>query len=382
MDLSDQTQNSNLRYLRKQFHIPVKLQFPSHQLIFFLFLMMSIFVGDIFSQALNIPTQKAGLSIGNSKEFNGLRLNFRDKNVEQINGVNLTLWKSNQNKDAVVNGLSFGVVPMAGYLRGINLGIVGIGAEYEVRGITIGLLGAGSGDRLCGLGIGGLGLGSGGDMRGIFLGGLGVGSGADMTGIMLGGLGAGAGGNMTGLVFGGLGAGAGGDMTGISIGGLGAGAGGNISGISIALLGAGSGENISGISLAGLGAGAGRNMTGIVIAGLGAGCGEKLTGIAVGGLGAGAPLIEGLAIGGFAAGGYEVQGATVALGWTKINDNGYLKGFAFSAFNQIKGDLSGVSLGIVNYARHVNGIQFGIINYIKDNPAPFKILPLVNAHFD
>jgi hypothetical protein len=77
------------------------------------------------SQALNIPTQTAGISIGNSKLFNGLRFNFRDRNVEKINGVNITLWQSKQNKDARVNGISLGVLPTAGYLRGINLGIIG-----------------------------------------------------------------------------------------------------------------------------------------------------------------------------------------------------------------------------------------------------------------
>jgi hypothetical protein len=373
-----------LRPLRSNIFISSLKSNPSVVIGLFIvtFAMTSLIPSDGISQALNFPTNKAGISIGNSKLFNGLRINFRDRNVDQINGLNITLWQSKQNKDAQVNGISLGILPTAGYLRGINLGVIGIAGEYEVRGLTLGILGAGSGDNLCGLGVGGLGLGAAGEVRGIFLGGLGVGSGSNITGIALGGLGSGAGGNITGVILGGLGAGSGGDITGLAIGGLGAGASGSLNGISLAILGAGAGENITGISLAGLGTGAGRNITGLVFGGLGAGAGEKLTGIAIGGLGAGAPIIEGVAIGGFGSGGSEVQGATLAIGWVKISDGGYLKGFSAAAFNQVKGIQSGISVGIFNYARHLNGIQIGVLNYVKDNPTPFKILPILNAHFD
>ena len=76
---------------------------------------------DGISQALNFPTKTAGISIGNSKLFNGLRINFRDRNVDQINGLNITLWQSKQNRDAQVNGISLGILPTAGYLRGTRV---------------------------------------------------------------------------------------------------------------------------------------------------------------------------------------------------------------------------------------------------------------------
>ena len=322
---------------------------------------------NLSAQSLNIPSKHYGLSIGNSKEFTGVRFNFRDNHVKEINGLNFTLWKAGkQNTDAVVNGISLGIIPSAGYLKGIQLGIVGVAAEYEVKGISVGLLGAGSGKDLSGIGIGGLGIGSGGSLRGIFIGGLGAGAGGDVEGIVFGGLGAGAGGNMTGISIGVLGAGAGGDLNGIVVGGL----------------GAGTGASASGILIGGLGVGTGEDMTGIVFGGLGAGCGRELNGIAIGGLGVGASIVRGLVFGGFGTGGQDVQGVLLSGFWNQISREGSLTGLSASAFNLIKGNQTGLSLGIVNYAWHLNGFQIGLINYVKDNPKFLRLLPIINAHLD
>jgi hypothetical protein len=43
-------------------------------------------------KSLNFPTKKYGISIGNSYEFTGIRVNFADKNVKTINGLNVTFW--------------------------------------------------------------------------------------------------------------------------------------------------------------------------------------------------------------------------------------------------------------------------------------------------
>jgi hypothetical protein len=307
--------------------------------------------GFLHAQSLDIPTSKYGISFGNSKNFDGLRLNFQDKEVEKINGINFTIWKAKSNDDAVVNGISLGLVmPGAGYLSGIQIGGVGVSAKKEIKGITFGLLGAGAGESISGISIGGLGIGSGGDM----------------SGIAIGGFGAGCGGNLTGIAIGGFGAGCGGNITGIALGGFGAGAGGNITGLTFGIFGAGCGGN----------------MTGINIGGFGVGCGGELKGITIGGLGAGAPIVKGLTIAGIAAGGQEVKGITIALGMIKVGNEGNLKGFSASAFNQIKGKQTGVSLGIVNYARQLNGFQFGLINYVRDNPKYLRILPILNFHFD
>ncbi len=123
-------------------------------------------------------------------------------------------------------------------------------------------------------------------------------------------------------------------------------------------------------------------MTGIVIGGLGAGCGGEFKGIAIGGLGVGAPVIRGLVVGGFGTGGQEVHGILLSGIWNKISNEGTLNGFSMAAFNQIKGNQSGISLGIVNYAWHLNGFQIGLINYVKDNPKFLRLLPIINAHLD
>jgi hypothetical protein len=45
------------------------------------------------NKALNIPFRRFGISIVNSKEFNGIRFNVRENEVRLINRLNLTLWK-------------------------------------------------------------------------------------------------------------------------------------------------------------------------------------------------------------------------------------------------------------------------------------------------
>jgi hypothetical protein len=319
----------------------------------------------VYSQALNFPAKTYGISIGNSKIFNGLRINFRDRYVDRINGINLTVWNSGNNKKAIVNGFSLGGLPEAGILRGIQIGIVGAAAESEMRGFSFGLLGVGSGGKVSGVGIGGLGVGANELLKGIFIGGLGAGSGGEIKGIAIGLMGAGAGSDITGITLGGLGAGGGGNVRGITIGGLGAGASGNVTGIIIG----------------GLGAGAGENVQGITIGGVGAGCGKELQGIAFGGIGVGAPVVRGVALSVFAAGGDHLHGIMLAGGWVRVSDGGSSRGITCAAFNQIKGEQNGLSVGIVNYTRSIKGLQIGLINIVRENRRFLRILPLMNFHF-
>lgn len=315
------------------------------------FFLMVLHSPGLRAQSLDLAINNYGISLGNSRQFNGLRINFRDRHVERVNGINLTLWRAKENKQAKINGLSLGLIgPDAGSLRGVSIGGLGVAADRELTGISLGVLGAGSG--------------------------------GEISGITLGGLGAGAGSSITGIVIGGLGAGSGGHISGVAIGGLGVGAQGNLSGLMIGLLGAGAGMNAKGVVIGGLGAGAGGNMTGIHIGGIGIGCGNELQGITIGGVGAGAPVIKGLTIAGLGVGAQHIYGVTLAGGMIKIDDEGNMTGFSASAFNQIKGTQTGLSLGILNYARHLNGVQIGLINYVRDNPKILRILPLLNFHFD
>ena len=288
----------------------------------------------LHGQGVGLPSKYWGIGFGNLREFSGLRFNFRDSGIREINGINITLWQPKKdNSQAVVTGLSLGLMPGGGTMRGVQIGVLGVAAERDVRGIAIGLLG--------------------------------VGCGGDMVGVNIGGLGAGAGGSVRGLNVGLLGVGAGENLEGINIGGLGGGAGGDVKGLNVGLLGMG----------------AGKRLMGLTVAGLGAGAGEILKGITICGLGAGAPTIRGVTIAGLGVGGVDVKGVTLAFGMIKIEDDGKLSGFSASACNYVKGTQEGISIGIFNYAFRLRGIQIGLINVVRDNPKPLRVLPVFNANF-
>src|SRR5688572_16118292 len=184
-----------------------------------------VFPAVAAAQSLDLTINNTGLSIGDSRFVRGVRLNFRDRNLERVDGINATIWFPFD--DA-----------RGGAVRGLALGVPLTGAR-SISGAGIGILGVGAEDEFTGLGIGGFGVGAGGDVRGIVIGGFGVGAGGSVTGLTIGGFGAGSGGTVKGITIGGFGAGAGGDITGLQIGGFGVGAGGNVTGISIGGFGAG-----------------------------------------------------------------------------------------------------------------------------------------------
>jgi hypothetical protein len=186
------------------------------------------------ARALTVPSRTWGICFGNSPSFTGLRFNFIDRNIQTINGINLTLWKPpDKLVTGTVNGFSLGLIPYANHLNGVQIGLLGAGAKENITGITIGLIGAGSGRDMKGINIGGLGVGAGQNLIGLNIGLLGVGAGENVTGITIAGLGAGAGEKLTGLTICGLAVGAP-MIKGITIAGFGLG-GKSISGLSIAL---------------------------------------------------------------------------------------------------------------------------------------------------
>ena len=79
-------------------------------------------------------------------------------------------------------------------------------------------------------------------------------------------------------------------------------------------------------------------------------------------------------------------------GCDKIERNGRVKGLTASAFNHIKGEQYGLSLGLVNYAWELHGVQIGLLNYARDlhgwqigllnyadnNPGWARLFPLFN----
>lgn len=343
-----------------------------------------ISITPAWSQGVGIPSKKGGIGFGNLPHFTGIRLNFIDRNVEKITGVNVTVWnvKNSDEQTGIMRGIAVGL-PMA------------MGVETQ-NGISVGVFGVGAKKNLSGINIGGLGVGAGGSVSGLNIGGLGIGAGENLRGINLALLGVGSGGKVSGFNFGGLGVGAGGDLSGINIGGLGVGSGGNLSGVNIGGIGVGSGGNVTGLNIAAVGLGAGGRMRGLNIAGIGLGSGESLEGISIACVAAGSPAVTGLAIAPV-VGGLKVKGIIIAPAWMRVGgdkpkkkdvaDSSYVAnvqegeftGISVSAFNRVLGTQKGVSLGVVNYTKRIRGVQFGLINIVRENPRGLRVLPVFNT---
>jgi hypothetical protein len=357
--------------------------------------------------SLDIGPGQAGLSIGNSPVWDGIRLNFADHGIERIRGVNFTVWRANGDGpgEGSIEGLGLGLWgPKAESLRGAHFGIaevvgsdevvgfgasiVGVGAgttslfggrdfgRGELRGIFLGGLGLGAGSDITGIGIGGLGMGAGGDISGVAVGGLGMGVGENLSGIAVGGLGMGIGENMSGLAIGGIGAGIGGHARGALVGGLGAGVGESFQGIGVGGIGLGIGGNADGLLLSGIGNGVGESFRGIAIAGIGMGVGKDFTGLGIGGIGLGAgERLTGIAIGGVGVGATETRALTAGLLMTRGE---VMRGVTASAYNKWDFRMEGLSIGLLNITHELKGVQLGLLNIAYDNPGWRRILPLVN----
>ena len=113
------------------------------------------------AQGLNLTINDVGLAIGDVPRVTGIRLNFRDRNLDRVSGINATIWTPYEPMRGTVNGLALGL-PMTGAARieGVTIGLFGAGADNELRGLAIGGIGVGSGGRLEGIMIGGIGAGT------------------------------------------------------------------------------------------------------------------------------------------------------------------------------------------------------------------------------
>jgi hypothetical protein len=300
------------------------------------------------------------ISIGNYSSVNGLRLNFRDTDVGRVNGMNVTVWSPFDGAGETVKGIALGL-PLTGAkeIDGLATGIFGVGGD-RIRGITLAPVGAGAGGEISGIALAGIGLGAGGNLTGLVVGGVGAGAGGEMKGIIIGGVGAGGGGNVTGLLGGGVGAGVGGNVHGVVFGGVGSGVGGSVHGIAIG----------------GLGTGAGGDVVGLAIAGLGIGAGGSIRGIAISGIGLGAPRLEGGFVA-LAAGARDARGVVLAPVLFRIERGGTFSGVSASAVNYIRGSQAGLTIGLFNYTRSLDGVQIGVINIVSDAKS-HQVMPLVN----
>ena len=84
------------------------------------------------TESLDLAVRGWGLSLGNSRNTNGLRINLIDHDVERVTGVNLTLWKARRNPDALIRGVGVGQDLHTGFA----LSVGGAGVGNDARGVV------------------------------------------------------------------------------------------------------------------------------------------------------------------------------------------------------------------------------------------------------
>lgn len=310
----------------------------------------------------------------------GLRLNFRDRDLDQVTGINITVWSPVRPTTGTVNGLALGVLATgAAYLNGITLAPLAFNASTHVQGLAASTF-FGVGGEVKGIVVSGLGGGIGEGLTGAAVTAGGIGVGGDVDGIVIAGLGGGIRGNLRGLAGAGIGFGISGSGQGILMTGLGAAVAGSMTGISVAGIGFGGGGSMRGITIAGMGAGIGGNTAGITVATLGAGIGGTASGLTVSALGVAAVHLRTAAVATtvFSSDAKAVVIAPLMFRTLKRNGlDGDATGLFVSTINSVGGMQHGVSIGVINYARALGGLQLGVLNIVADGKGP-KVLPIAN----
>ncbi len=355
-----------------------------------LWLCILIAPASLFAQK-SFPARHWGIGVGNHAVYTGLRFNSVDRNTELIRGINITMWppRSFAEHTGSFYGLGLGLpVAMGPENRyGISLGLLATGAVERMAGIQVGGLATGANEAY-GVNIGGLAVAGGETLAGLNIGGLATGAGSKLYGVTVGGLAVGAGEDMAGINFGGFVAVAGHNVSGISIAGLIMAAGRQANGLNVGGLAVGAGTSLWGINMAGLVVGAAEDAYGLNLGGLALGAGRQLAGVNIAGLGVAAPQINGLTVGG-AVGAIHINGVVVAplFVWVTSHeladitrDCPAFTGLAISPVTFIDGQMTGVAIGLFNYAKKLRGVQIGLLNYNGSNRPGLRWLPLFNAH--
>jgi hypothetical protein len=267
--------------------------------------------------ALTLGAGGVGLTLGNSRTATGIRINLVDHQVERVTGLNLTLWKPRKNPDLVVTGIA--------------AGLVGPRAK-----------------RIDGIALGGVGVLAAEQLNGISAGGLIVLSRNEINGIAAGGLAAVAAQRLRGVAMGGL----------FAVGDHG------IDGVATAGLATLSEGDVHGITAAGVGTIEEGRFTGINLAGIATFTDGEMRGVNAAGVGA---VVRG-----------RLQGIGLAAGTVHVTD---LDGVAVSAWNNVRGEQRGLTIGLFNYARTLHGLQLGLLNYVRSNPKGLRLLPVFNTGF-
>ncbi|MGB1048441.1 MAG: hypothetical protein ACPG3U_02010 [Rhodothermales bacterium] len=108
--------------------------------------LLLVLPSKVGAQSLDLTVNNVGLSIGDSEEVTGVRLNFRDRNLRRVTGLNATIWTPHNEHGGDVTGIALGLPATGGdNISGIAFGILGVGANETMTGIAFGGLGVGAG---------------------------------------------------------------------------------------------------------------------------------------------------------------------------------------------------------------------------------------------
>jgi hypothetical protein len=182
-------------------------------------------------------------------------------------------------------------------------------------------------------------------LDGVALGGLAIVAGDRLTGVGLGGLAVVSGGVMQGAHLGGLAVVSERGMRGAQLGGIAVVSEGSIQGVQLGGLAVVSEGSIRGVQVAGIALSGGDVVEGIQVAGVALAARQRLSGIKVAGVTVSAPEMNGIALSGINR--FEIQ--------------------------------RGIAVGFYNRTDRLKGVQIGVLNRANANPAPFRLLPIVNA---
>lgn len=335
----------------------------SHLFIFAVFINLFISQNSALSQSVDLGP----LSIGNSINHDGIRLNFRDSGVESVNGINVTIWKSRGQNTSKIRGLAIGLpYASAGTLNGTAIGILSVVAEQEANGVVLsGLVNV---------------IGESGDA--FMLSGLLNVIGESGKGFMAASLMNITGNSHKGVQVAGLGNISGESKKGVQIGGIMNVVGNDMDGAQFSTLMNINGEHAKGIRAAGLMNITGESSKGFALAGLMNVSGKQMKGFSAAGIMNVSEQISGFS---FATANVAVNLDGIHLAALNLTDpnSGDLSGIALAPFNVVRNNQSGITIGLFNFAKRMNrnGLQIGLFNVIKSNPKGLRFLPLFNKNF-
>src|SRR5437588_9396414 len=78
------------------------------------------------AQVIDLTLNNVGIAIGDKPEMTGLRINYRDRHLREITGINATIWTPHDPASGTVNGIALGLPATgAGEINGLALAVLG-----------------------------------------------------------------------------------------------------------------------------------------------------------------------------------------------------------------------------------------------------------------